>query len=138
MSQEIVPVSTTPEPAQPALAKLDRNPAAIYLATLRPTGRRSMHHYLNVIASLASDQKHTALTLPWQELRYQHTAAIRSLLQDRYKPATASTAVNALRRVLKEAWRLGLMDAEDYRRAVDLQTIRARRSSEVASLKVPN
>ena len=103
---------------------LDQNPAAVYLASLRESGRHSMLHHLNVIAGIARPGA-TALTLPWYELRYQHTATLRSLLQERYAPATANTAVKALRRVLKEAWKLGLMSAEDYRRAVELPTIKS-------------
>lgn len=104
---------------------LDQNPAAVYLATLRASGRRSMHHYLNVIAAKLSDNKVDALNFPWGSLRYQHTAAIRAWLQSDYKSTTANTIMNALRRVLLESWRLGLIDAEDYRRAADIHAIKA-------------
>ena len=69
---------------------LDQNPAAVYLATLRPTGRRSMLHALNVIAKLLSDEQqhqHTSFTLPWATLRYQHSAAVPAVLTERYRPA---------------------------------------------------
>lgn len=36
-------------------APLDRNPAAVYLATLRPTSRRPMHQVLNAMAGWLSD-----------------------------------------------------------------------------------
>ena len=104
---------------------LDQNPAAVYLASLRPSGRRTMRQALNVLAVLAGGEGSDALSLPWHELRYQHTAALRSALQSRYSVATTNKMLAALRRVLKEAWRLGLMEAEEYRRAADLPGMRA-------------
>jgi len=56
-------------------------------------------------------------------VRYQHTAALRSLLAERYAPATANKMLAALRGVLKEAWRLEQMSAEEYRRAADLAPV---------------
>ena len=38
---------------------------------------------LKNIAALVSEERANALTLPWQNLRYQHTAAIRSELARR-------------------------------------------------------
>jgi site-specific recombinase XerD len=114
---------------------LAENPAAIYLASLKPTGRRSMLIVLNVMAGLLSNGQHNAFTFAWQELRYQHTAAIRTALQERYKPATANKAISALRRVLKEAWRLGLMGAEDYGRATDIKAIKGQRLPRGRALK---
>lgn len=62
--------------------------------------------------------------MPWHGLRYQHTAALRAALADRYAPASVNKALAALRGVLKEAWRLGLMGAEDYQRAADVAVVR--------------
>jgi hypothetical protein len=67
------------------------------------------------------------LDVPWAALRYQHTVAIRARLQERYAPATANKLIAALRRVLREARRLGQISADDYDRAVDLPTIRSQR-----------
>ena len=82
---EVVPVLT-----HTSGAALDRNPAAVYLATLRPTGRRSMHHYLNIVAGLLSSGQQNALTFNWAEVRYQHAAALAARVQEDYKPATAN------------------------------------------------
>jgi integrase len=59
-------------------------------------------------------------------LRYQHTLALRTLLAERYKPATANKMLAALRRVLLEARRLGLMSPDDYAHAADIAAIKGR------------
>jgi len=65
--------------------------------------------------------------LPWQRLGYQHTQALRTALANRYSPATANRHLAALRGVLREARRLGLMSAEDLQRAIDLPAVRGER-----------
>ncbi|HEX2913499.1 MAG TPA: tyrosine-type recombinase/integrase [Chloroflexia bacterium] len=130
MTQEIIlakdqEATTAISPGQ-VQSDLDRNPAAVYLSTLRPSGRRSMQHHLNTIARMLSGGREDAFSLAWQELRYQHTAAVRTKLEEsHYKPSTANTALKALRGVLKQAWKLGLMEAEDYRRAADVKLIKS-------------
>ncbi len=63
-------------------------------------------------------------TLDWSALRYQHTAAVRALLAELYAPSTANKMLAALRGVLREAWRLGQMTAEEFQRAADLPSVR--------------
>jgi integrase len=63
-------------------------------------------------------------SLDWASLRYQHTQAVRARLAETYSPATVNKMLSAMRGVLKEAWRLGLMSAEDYQRAADVQVVR--------------
>ena len=107
-----------------AAQPLTEQPAAVYLSGLKSASRRTMHKALNAIARLLSNEECDALTLDWAKLRYQHTAAIRSVLMEKYAPATANRMLCALRRTLKEAQRLGLMNADDYTRAADIATIR--------------
>lgn len=99
---------------------LDQNPAAVYLSKLQPTGKRSQTQVLGVIAALLG---HDIYTLDWSKLRYQHTAAIRSRLIGAYKPATVNKFLSAIRGVLKQAWLLGQMSAEDYHRAAELDSV---------------
>ncbi|RCJ42427.1 integrase [Nostoc minutum NIES-26] len=108
---------TTPPP-------LTLHPAAVYLSSLTTGSRRTMQKALNVIARLLTKGECDALSLDWSKLRYQHTAAIRAILMEQYSPATANRMICALRRVLKEALRLGLISAEDYQCAVDLKRVR--------------
>jgi site-specific recombinase XerD len=82
-----------------------------------------MRQALDAIAQLLTQDKCDALALDWSQLRYQHTAAVRAVLMQQYAPATAKKMLVALRRVLKEAARLGQMSYEDYARATDLPRI---------------
>ncbi len=75
------------------------------------------------MASILTSGRLKADTLPWQHLGYQHTRALRAVLADRYSPAAANRHLAALRGVLREAWRLGLMSAEDLQRAIDLPAV---------------
>ena len=84
-----------------------------------------MRGALLTIVALLTDGAADCFTLPWYLLRYQHTQAVRALLAARYAPATVNKHLAALRGVLKEAWRLGLMEAADYQRAVDLPGVRS-------------
>ncbi len=102
----------------------DQHPAAVYLARLAPGSRRTMATSLDVIAGLLTSYHCNLQTLDWSALRYQHTSAVRAMLAELYSPATANKMLCALRGVLKEAWRLGQMGAEDYRRAADLGSVR--------------
>jgi integrase/recombinase XerD len=113
----------------------EQNPATIYLASLAEGSRRTMREALNTIATLlevdetrnAAGQDVRCLTTPWGQLRYAHTVAIRSALAEKYAPATANKLLAALRRVLKEAFRLGQLGAEEYQRAILVPTVRGKR-----------
>jgi len=112
--------ATLPSPEQHS----DRHPALVYLARLAPGSRRTMGEALTIIAMRVSGNQRDLWSLAWHELRYQHTAALRSLLSESYAPATVNKMLAALRGTLKECWRLGLMDAEEYHRAADLPSVR--------------
>jgi len=99
-------------------------PALVYLGRLAPGSRRTMRGALDTMAAMLTGERHDAALFPWCELRYQHTQLVRAHLLARYAPATANKHLAALRGVLKEAWRLGLIAADDYHRAVDLAAVR--------------
>lgn len=104
---------------------LDQNPVAVYLASLNSkSGRRTMRQVLDLIARTLSNGQLDALDFPWGQLRYQHTQAVRAWLVETYKPATANKALCALRGVLKQAWMLGHMTAEDYHKAREVKSVR--------------
>lgn len=121
MSSEIIP-SPAGElvPVEPGA--LDRNPAAVYLASLSATGRRTMHQALTAIAGMLAPGA-DCLSFPWAAIRYQHAAAIRARLAEQYSPATANKMLCALRGTLRAAWRLGLMSADDYQLAASVESV---------------
>ena len=133
-------------PASPAL-----DPYLVYLGRLTGESRRAMAGCLDRLARLAvqaatgpdgpagADGPHgpdganrpqpplpavTGLGFPWADLRYAHTARIFALIGEQgWSPAYANKHLSALRQVLKEAWRLGLLSAEDLARASDLPAV---------------
>lgn len=123
---DVVPVTRTPA----------QNPALVYLSGLRPNSKRAMRAALNRVAAalvgsvgegrqgrprIAFDR------IPWHELRFQHVLALRARLGERYSPSAANQSLVAIREVVKAAWKLGLVDGDDYRRVVDVKSVRGER-----------
>ncbi|WP_326822513.1 tyrosine-type recombinase/integrase [Streptosporangium sp. NBC_01756] len=120
MSVPAVPESprTVVEPA--------RDPYRVYLDSLSSAeSRRTMRGCLDRLAALVSGEEVTSgAGQPWHLLRYEHTVRIRALMTERgWSPSYVNKHLVALRRVLREAWRLGQMTAEEYQRAADLPTV---------------
>jgi site-specific recombinase XerD len=106
-----------------------RHPAAVYLANLRsPASRATMRGVLDRLAALAQPGA-TAATLAWHRLRYAHTAAMLARLAAAHAPATVNKARAALRRVLREARKLGLMESDDYLNAIDVDAVAGEREA---------
>lgn len=103
----------------------DRHPAAVYLARLALRSRRTMRYALERLAGILTGGVLSAWQLDWGQLRYAHTAAVRAHLQDTCLPATANLMLSALKGVLKEAWRLGYVEAETYHRTVDFAVVKS-------------
>jgi site-specific recombinase XerD len=103
---------------------LDRHPVAVFLGSLTSAhSKRNMHRYLDQMAALLTGDRN-AFLCNWGAVRYPHTQAIRARLAESYAPATVNGMLSALRGVLKEAWNLGYMSAEDYQRAVQVKNIK--------------
>ena len=119
---------TTIDPAQLTTidtGRIDPNPAVVYLAGLSYGSRRAMERSLTVMAQiLTNNEGADYLHIPWQQLRFQHTAALRAVLAERYAFSTANKMLSALRGTLKAAWKLGLMTAEDYHKAASVESIK--------------
>ncbi|MEZ4870412.1 MAG: tyrosine-type recombinase/integrase [Caldilineaceae bacterium] len=109
----------------------DRSPALVYLASLGASSRRTMGQSLNVIAGILGLDSFDVV--PWGAVRYNVTQAIRTQLAETYSATTANRHLSALRGVLKEAWRLGYMGAEEYQRAIDLKPVKGSKVSQAES-----
>jgi integrase len=141
---ELVPTAAdiALDAATPPLLALEPSRAAtgdpyrIYLDSLDAgTSRDTMQRCLDYIARMVVTEE-TGAPLPqgakitgacrtWWRLRYEHTARIRARLieGEDWSYGTVNKHLVALRRVLKECWRLGEMTAEDYHRAVDIESL---------------
>lgn len=123
------------EPGLPAGYDPARDPYRVYLDRLdSEQSRRTMRGCLDRIARIVALDETGTVTgagRAWWLLRYEHTTRIRAELRSRtnergepaYSPASVNKHLVALRQVLRECWRLGLMSAEDYQRAVDLKSV---------------
>jgi site-specific recombinase XerD len=118
----------SPSPNDLKLARpipLTCHPAGVYLSGLGSGSRRTIRYSLNTMANLLTGGECDALTIDWSKLRYHHTAALRVALRENFAPVTANKMLSALRRVLLEAYRLDLMNAQDYQKAVDFPNLGA-------------
>lgn len=123
-----MPVTTVPtgELVMPRSTPADRNPAAVYLAGLAPTGRAGMASRLRQVARLLGADDWPEV--PWQNLRYQHVAAIRTQLQEQgLAPATVNATLAALRGVAEAAYNLELIDADTWQRIRQVKAVRGER-----------
>ena len=100
------------------------HPAAVYLSSLSEGSRRTMLSSLNAIAHLLTEGECDAFALDWSKLRYHHTAAVRTALKQRLAPTTTNKMLVALRQVLTVAYRLDLIEASDYHKAVDISNVK--------------
>ena len=114
----LLPTTTPPTNA------LGTRPAVIYLASLESVqSRRTMRGALNRIANLLAEGS-DAVTFPWARVRYQHVVALRSKLTETLNYATVNKMLSAVRRVMRECWRLGQIDAETYQRIADVPNVK--------------
>ena len=101
----------------------EEHPVAVYLASLGRDSRPAMLSGLKVIAGMV---KHGTgpFELPWHELRFKHTQALRAVLIERFAPRTVNRMISSLRGVLKAAWKLEQLSTDHYMRAVDLKHVK--------------
>ena len=106
------------------------SPAAVYLASLAQGSRRVQRSALEtaIRAHLPGQRRRPDIEhFEWSALGPANTSAILAALRDRFRlaPATCNRILAAVRGVLRQAWRLGLMPTERYLHAVDLKNVRA-------------
>jgi site-specific recombinase XerD len=100
------------------------SPAKVYLDTLAPGSRRAMTAALTRCAGLLRPGQNDPLAFPWHTLTRDDAAALRAALDDgRTAPAMANKLLAAFRGVIRETWRMGLIDAETMTRLVDLKSV---------------
>jgi len=130
VSVALLPTPTIlPVPRPPAL-----DPAGVYLASLRPSGRRSMAARLRTVAALLGAPAPELVR--WEALRFAHVAALVAHLAAPAKPvngsdpglglapASVNATLAALRGVATAAWNLGLLGVEDLARIKAVKPVR--------------
>lgn len=122
-----------PSALAPARRK-DENPYWVYLARFAGESRRTMHGCLSRIAAIITQQPtvpfDAGAEIPWEQIRYPHVVLMRTEFLERWSsPSHVNKHLSALRGVLKECWRLGLMSAEDYQRACDVENVKGFREA---------
>lgn len=132
LTRPIEGLTVVPPTAVIVQAPPSKNPARVYVASLgSASSRRTMEQALGVIADIAAPG-HTVDSLPWAALRFAETQAIRARLEERYDAASANKMLSALRQTLKNAWRLGLMSADDYMKAADIANVKGEKPDQAA------
>ena len=106
---------------KPSQIQIDRHPVAVYLVSLRSEGSRRVQP--SALKSITKLLYMDVEELAWHRLRYQPVAAITGMLADEYRPSTANRFLSVLKGVLKQSWLLGLMDAEEYYRCMEVKGI---------------
>jgi site-specific recombinase XerD len=112
------------KPHQNGLTRADINPVDVFLSRLSPGSRRGFRIQLEHIARFLSNNGVSFREFNFASLTYADTSRARQMLANRFSPKGANHAICALRGVLKEAWRLGLIPHEQYIRATDLARVR--------------
>jgi len=106
----------------------NRQPATVYIQSLGKGSQRSMRGALfSLVQLMLPNQVLTEDAIqifPWEQFRFEHTSVLRARLAERYKASTANKHLAALRGVLKVAWQLELMTAEDYHKAASVKAVR--------------
>ena len=111
------------------------DPALLYLARLSEGSRRAQRHALRVLSQILwhgapgqpGGQPRTEYGHPWHLLTPPQTLAVRTRLIADYAPATARRILAALRGVIQESWRAGLLTSDQRDRLCDLPPIRFKR-----------
>lgn len=147
METSLEPLGDSPFTGQVQLAQhvspgaITQDPYEVYLSTLdsresRRTQQRCLDAIATLIAREAQGETPSPGTMirgrwfPWWLLRYEHTSYIRKLLlahDPAYAPATINKHLAALRGVLKQCWKMRLMDTDAYARAIDIKIVKGSR-----------
>src|SRR5258708_21799718 len=111
-----------------------RRAVLAYLASLSTGSHETMRGALNTMAGLLGLP--SADDVPWHVLRYEHAAAIRASLADRYAASTANKMLSALRGTVRMSWRLGLMTAEQREQVCAVEQVPGERVLRGRAIKI--
>lgn len=82
----------------------------------RATMQASVLAVAKVVLGSRTVEMADAAAIPWHHLTYTQVVALRNRIVERYAPNTANLHLFTLRSLLRESWRLGLIDAAAWAR----------------------
>lgn len=110
-----------------------RDPLTVFIASKANGSRRAYFEALQLLGGIlvaAPGKLDDPRMIPWEKLTFAETSALRAkLIERKLSPAYANKILAALRGVLRAAWRLELMGAEQYQRAIDLEPVHGAREA---------
>lgn len=139
-------------PVQPALigdvaaaTEHEKNPVLSYLGGLdAKTSRRTMGAALDIVAEIVTGTTKPIVPVRGQtkpglfaaampgafvSIRFEHARRVQREAIKRFQPRTVRKVLAAMRGVLREAFRLGLITDDDYQRAIALPKVRLNRTA---------
>jgi integrase len=109
---------------QPDAHNYYSHPVYVFLGKTAHLTRRANAYRLEQLAGWLSNGRHSALTYPWHELRAPEVVAIRVQLVERYAAGTVNNYLYAVRGVVRESWRAGLIPSDAYSAIADIPGVR--------------
>lgn len=122
--EPITPITTLTYGAVRPYAAPDQNPARVYIAAQAKSAQSTTRSAVNRIAELMSGGLLDLDSMRWESLRYQHLMALRANLAEQWKTATVNRYVSTVKGIVRECWRLGLMDHESFAKAMQVKQLR--------------
>ncbi len=96
------------------------SPAITYLRSLSPNSARSAEHLLDNAATLLSGTPCLSQDFDWSRLQEPDIRQLREALENSYAISTANVTLTAIRGVLREACRQGMMPVDQYLAAAEV------------------
>ena len=100
------------------------NPAIVYIGGLQsPRSREAVRGRLNRVARFFRAGT-TAATFPWHELQYEDMQRLRGHLAESCAHTTTNYILTSVRKTMRAAWRLGLINGDHFERVTDVERVR--------------
>jgi len=100
------------------------NPVDVFLGRQADSHLRTARSTLNCMAAHFSGNRLDAYGFPWWQLTYAQVSEFRGKVARELKPQSARNYMSALRSLLRECKRLGLLSPADFENLTDIPPIR--------------
>lgn len=103
---------------------IEKNPVSLYLASLTSGSRQTMIYSLKeIVRTITSGQSDNIYVFPFWSLELAHIQLLKNTLSETHSINTTNLYLSAVKGVLKNSWRLGLISQEEYARKVDIKGV---------------